>query len=145
MAKDNIGANKALIIVPIILLLAGAAVLVGNFAGTGEWFERSINLKGGTLVSVRTSGDADTTGLESALSQQFGDVVVRELRSFSGSSLTVQVETGTDTDAVKQVLEDSGIDTTDSSVETIGPSLGESFWVQAQISIIAAFLDFKGV
>jgi preprotein translocase subunit SecF len=37
-----------------------------------------------------------------------------------------------------------GVNTDDNSIETIGPSLGESFWLQAQIAIIAAFI-FMGI
>jgi preprotein translocase subunit SecF len=37
-----------------------------------------------------------------------------------------------------------GIDTTQSSIETMGPSLGSNFWYQAQMAIVIAFI-FMGI
>ena len=53
---------KLLLLVPIILVLFGIGVLVSGFLESGEWFERSIELRGGTLVTLTTDSqvDADT-------------------------------------------------------------------------------------
>jgi preprotein translocase subunit SecF len=126
--------------VPLIILLAGAVLLVMNFTQTGEWFQRSIELRGGTLVTITMDSPPDLDRIEDELSGKFGDVIVRELRSFSGYGLTVQTDTGVDVDSLKSALEDLGMDTSDMSIETVGSSLGESFWQQAQLSIIAAFI-----
>ncbi len=140
MDLDNVGSNKLLLAIPVLILIAGSLLLVSNFTQTGEWFERSIELKGGTLISVRTDSPQDTAAIGEVLSQKFGRVIVRELRSFSGTGLTVQADAGTDVGELKSELEALGIDTSDSSVETMGPSLGESFWMQAQASIVVAFI-----
>jgi preprotein translocase subunit SecF len=140
MIWNDVGSNRAFLLVPLIILLAGAALLVMNFTQTGEWFQRSIELRGGTLVSITTDSPTDLAVLESELSGQFGDVIVRELRSFSGYGLTVQADAGVDVDSLKSALGDLGVDTSDMSIETVGSSLGESFWQQAQLSIIAAFI-----
>jgi preprotein translocase subunit SecF len=138
--SGKVGANKLMLAIPLIILLAASAFLVLNFMQTGEWFDRSIELKGGVLLSIRVDSALDIGSIQSALSEEYGRVVVRELRSFSGSGITIQAETGTDIDALEASLERLGIDTSDSSVETVGPALGESFWAQAQISIIVAFI-----
>ena len=129
-----------MLVVPIAMLLISSGLLISNFMSTGEWFERSIELKGGTLISVRTDTSHDLAAIEESLSQQFGRVIVRGLRSFSGSGFTVQVDADEDSGDVMQALEDMGIDTTEASIQTTGPSLGETFWLQAQTGIIMAFI-----
>jgi preprotein translocase subunit SecF len=123
-----------------VILILSVGFLIYNFSQTGEWFQRSIDLKGGTLLSIKTDSPQDLDLITTRLSQQFGQVSVRELRSFSGFGLNVQVEAGTDVEEVKSSLENLGIDTSEISIETIGPSLGESFWIQAQISLVVAFI-----
>lgn len=136
---SKIGAYKAFLVIPIILLIASAVILISNYNQTGEWFTRSIELKGGTLITVKTSSAVNVPDIEESLSR-FGQIAVRELRSFSGYGLSVEVETGVEADQVLDELKNLGIDTKDFSIETIGPALGETFWVQAQYGIITAFL-----
>ena len=138
--KCDIGSNRLLIAVPTLILVLAIALMLNTYMSTGEWFQKSIELKGGTLVSLTTDSPLDITLIKDDLSQQFGQVVVRELRSFSGYSLTIQADTSVDTNELMSALKDMGLDTSDSSVETMGPSLGESFWTQAQISMIVAFI-----
>lgn len=138
--EKGVGAYRPLLAIPIVILILSAGFLIYNFSLTGEWFQRSIDLKGGTLLSIKTYSPQDIDLITTRLSQQFGQVSVRELRSFSGSGLNVQVEAGTDVDEVKSSLEDLGVDTSEISIETIGPSLGESFWIQAQLSLVVAFI-----
>ena len=65
---------------------------------------------------------------------------MRELRSFSGYSLSIEIDEKINTNDVLDTLSSLGIDTTDSSIQTIGSALGESFWQQAQIGIVVAFI-----
>jgi len=137
--ESRIGAYKAFLIIPIVLLIASAAILVVGFTQTGEWFTRSIELKGGTLISITTPNPVDIPNLEKSLSD-FGPVIVRELRSYSGYGISIEAEADVDPDLVLEKLRGMGIDTKDYSIESIGPALGESFWVQAQYGIIIAFI-----
>jgi preprotein translocase subunit SecF len=132
---------RVLIIIPIIMLLLSVAVLVNGYFQTGEWFQRSIELKGGTLITINTADphDIGIDEIELALSE-FGQTRVRELRSFSGYSLSIEIDEKINTNDVLETLGSLGVDTTDSSIQTIGSSLGESFWQQAQIGIIVAFI-----
>ncbi|UCD06850.1 MAG: protein translocase subunit SecF [Candidatus Aenigmatarchaeota archaeon] len=137
--RSRIGAHRTFLIIPIVLLIASAAILVTGFMQTGEWFTRSIELKGGTLISVTTPNPVNIPDLENSLSK-FGSVIVRELRSYSGYGVSIEVEADVDADIVLEELRGMGIDTKDYSIETIGPALGESFWIQAQYGIIIAFI-----
>ena len=137
--RPKSGAYKSLIIIPIALLLLSAAILVSGFMQNGEWFSRSIELRGGTLITMNTAEPVDISEIEASLSV-FGSVSVTELRSYSGSGISIQVETGIDPENVIENLMGIGIVSEDYSIETIGPALGESFWIQAQYGIIAAFI-----
>ncbi len=135
---------KMLLIVPALLLIFSIGILVNNYSQTGEWFARSVELKGGTLISISIPNPVDINELESRLSERFGAVSVRELRGLAGYGISIETGTETDSSAVMQELESMGIDTTDSSIETIGPALGGAFWYQAQLGIIIAFI-FMGI
>ncbi len=133
-------ASKSVIIIPMIILLFSVGFLVYGYMQTGEWFQRSIELKGGTLITVNSPSGFDIGDVKESLEGMFGTTVVRELRSFSGYAMTIEVSSDVNPDSVMETLGSLGVDVTDSSVETIGPSLGEAFWFQAQIGIIIAFV-----
>lgn len=130
---------RFLIIIPILVLLLSAAILVNHYIQTGDWFERSVELKGGTLITFSTDKPVNTQELKEKLSP-IGDVVVKELRSFSGYKVSVEIGPDADVKKARSLIEEAGFDTSDASIETIGPALGESFWYQAQISITIAFI-----
>jgi preprotein translocase subunit SecF len=132
------------LLVPVIILLSSAAFLVSGYVQTGEWFSRSIELRGGTQVSIGSSGSLDTAELQSSLSSEFGNTAVKELTSLSGREILITMDAGVDTDEVLAFLESTGMETSDASVAAIGPALGEAFWAQAQMAIVLAFA-FMGV
>ena len=131
---------KLMIIIPIILLLFSVFILVGKFTTTGEWVSRSVELKGGTLIDLRMQGSVDVNSVEEAITERFGEVLIRESRGFTGTVLSIQLDTTVDSDEVLSELEGLGIDTSQHSIGTIGPALGETFFVQAQTGIIIAFI-----
>jgi len=131
---------RLLLLVPIILLAGSVAILSIHYGQTGQWFERSIQLEGGTLITAETSVDYDLSQIDALLSDSFGDVHTRELSGLSGYALLIETETDVDPQEVVALLGNSGVEITDYSVETIGSALGESFWAQAQFGIIAAFV-----
>ncbi len=135
---------KLFLIVPMALFLFSIGVLANNYIQTGEWFERDIELKGGTLITLETDKPMNIGELEDQLSNLIGPVDIRELRSLSGYQLMIAVEAETDYEAVLDEIAKLGIDTGKFSVRTIGPALGKAFWNQAQMGIIIAFI-FMGI
>jgi preprotein translocase subunit SecF len=145
MAKGkNVLASKSVIIIPVMILLLSAGFLIYGYMQTGEWFQRSIELKGGTLITVNSPSGFSIDEVTESLESTYGTVVVRELRSFSGYAITIEVSSDANPDEVIQTLGSLGVDVSDPSIETIGPSLGEAFWFQAQLGIIIAFI-FMGI
>jgi len=130
---------KLLIIIPIALQIFAVSVIMNHYLVSGEFFERAIDLKGGTAITV-TSGPVDINSIKSSLSAKFGTVNIREFRGISGTGIIVEFDTETDSDGVIQELKSLGIDTRGSSIESVNPALGEAFWIQGQIGIILAFI-----
>ena len=53
---------KHLLVIPILILFLSAGVLLLNNYRTGEFIDKDISLKGGTLVTVQTGQDIDIGG-----------------------------------------------------------------------------------
>ncbi len=123
---------RPLIAIPTALLLFAIAILLLNYTTTGEWFIRSIELKGGLLITVSLPGPVQPPDLS-----VYG-ATVRHISSLTGHSLQIQAPSDADHTLILSALQAVGIDTTRSSVQVIGPALGQTFWIQAQWALIAA-------
>ena len=134
---------KALLAVPIALLVLSIALLANGYMQTGEWFERSIELKGGTQITLDAPEGLDIEAVESAISSKW-PAKIKFLTSFAARK--VQIETGAEAplEDVLAELEGLGLDTSNPSIQQFGPSIGEGFWYQAQLAIILAFI-FMGI
>ena len=130
---------KLLIIIPAIIVAFSIVVLVNQYMTTGEWFIRSIELKGGTLVTINSPNKIDVNGAQNVL-EGFGKFSIRETSSINGYGVIISMSADVDTQNVTGALKNIGIDEDRLSIESIGPALGSSFWLQAQIAIAAAFI-----
>ncbi|MBI4017355.1 MAG: hypothetical protein HY366_00205 [Candidatus Aenigmarchaeota archaeon] len=128
---------KHLMLIPLAILLLSVGVLVYTHQTTGEWFKRSVELRGGTEITVATGGPSDVSALQSALEKRFGDASVRELGGAGGRGLLVSVGDVDPRDVVGVIKEST--DVIDFSYQRVGPALGESFWKQSRLAFITAF------
>lgn len=135
---------KFLLVVPLFLLLLSAGILINQYSQTGEWFLRSIELRGGTSITINTAEKLNLGQIETHLKTKFHPIQVREIRSLEGYGTIIETSSEVDVDEILAEISYLGIDTSDNSIESIGPSLGMTFWSQAQIAIITAFI-FMGI
>lgn len=135
---------KLFFVVTGLLLIFSIGVLVNEYLTTGDWFEKSIELKGGLLITIQTQGGVDLNSLESALKPSFPSVSLKEATGIAGQKLIVKADARENSTLIIQAIEEQGIDVTDPSVEAVGPALGESFWRQAQLAMLFAFI-FIGI
>ena len=75
---------KKLMVIPVLILILSIGILVNKYAQTGEWFERSIELKGGTLVELNVNIPVDVASLEQNLKQSFGPVIISQSTGIAG-------------------------------------------------------------
>ena len=128
-----------LLVISMLLLVFSVGFLLYGYSQKGDWFIKSIELRGGTVISVSLDSPVSISELETKLSEKFGTAIVQETRGLGGYGLSIEVESSANTTAVLSELNANGISTEKSSVQTIDPGIGASFWYQAQIAIILAF------
>ena len=82
---------KKLLIIPILLFVFAVVQIGMQYAGTGDFLNKGVSLKGGLTVSVET--DADTVSLQNYLADEFpgADISVRSL-SEEGVQVGVIIE-----------------------------------------------------
>ncbi len=131
---------RVLMVVPLLMLLISVGFMVNKYSQTGEWFERSIELRGGTLLNIQTDGEVSVPLIEDILSDEFGSISVRSFRGFGTHGASIQMDASVDYEEVIERLEDGGVGVQDFSLENVGSSLSSVFWSQAQTGIIIAFI-----
>lgn len=124
---------KVLMLLPVALLVISSFVLVSNIITTGSFMERDIELSGGKEISMQVS-NVDTQKLSLL-------IPYATIHTTQGEKNTLLVEFPFDKNEseVLSILNSNGIQG-DYSLRSIGPSLGDVFFQQAQISIILAFV-----
>ena len=136
---------KKLLLIPFILLVLAFAQIGYQQATTGDFLNKGVSLKGGVTVSVESV--VDVRSLEVELSAQFpeSDLVVRELSS-AGNQIGAVIEASEiDGDLlVSTLVSKLNLENNQYSVETLGSSLGDSFFRETFRIIILAFL-FMGL
>lgn len=145
---------KKLLIIPFSLLAFAIIYLIIFTATTGDFINRDVSLKGGTTITIPLEKDVGLLLLEEQLSNQFNenDVSVRSMRK-GGSNIGVVIEAdidGTNAEELDSFLSSIGsnlnadLEEIDYSVEIIGSSLGTSFFKEAVIALLIAFV-FMGL
>lgn len=131
---------KHLMFVPIALFALSAGILFWNYTQTGDFIIKDVDLKGGTLVTINSPEQIDARMLEERIVQEFGSGIVSGLRTSTGYGATIQIEEGTPASEVVAIAEETGIEVTDYTEETIGPALGNLFFEQVRNTLIIAFV-----
>jgi len=133
---------KRLLIIPILLFVFSIVVLGGHYIQTGEFVSKGVSLKGGTTISIDQASDVNE--MKEFLSNLFpqADVSVRSL-SRAGVQVGTIIEASDITSdellsGVEQKL--GALDKDQYTINSTGPSLGKSFFKQAVISVIVAFI-----
>jgi preprotein translocase subunit SecF len=133
---------KHLLLIPAILLVFSFIYMGFFYSNTGDFIYKDISLTGGTTVTI--SQALDTGELEQALSDKLEALQTREISDLiTQEQKAVIIETKTDSQETKQVLEDYlGYELTEenSSFEFTGSGLSESFYQQLLIAILFAFI-----
>lgn len=125
---------KLLLIIPAILIIAALGSLALQLQDGG--LKRDIELKGGTQLSLETSADAKVVG---GLLKSF-DARVRSASGLTGSILLIDVPIEKNATEIVPFLEGKGYQIESFSVQSVSPTLGESFFQQAQLALGIAFV-----
>jgi len=120
---------------PIVFLLLSLGYLFYLMSTTGLLLD--IDLKGGTQISFESASELNEKNLENILKDY--DANVRIARGLTGYTALIEIDSSINSSIVISSLKSSGY-TADFSVSSISPSLGSSFFQQAQLVLGFAFL-----
>jgi len=132
---------KLLLLIPIIILIFSLIYLAVFYLNTGDFVYKDFSLAGGTLITI--IGNVDGDSLERDLSEKLDEINTREIFDLiTREQKALIIETKTDSDEAKAILEDYlgyELNLENSSIEFIGPTLGDNFYKQLLIAILFAF------
>ncbi len=146
---------KKLLIIPFIILVAAIVQISVQVATTGDFVNKGVGLKGGITMIVPVDTEVNLDTFENFITGKFKgyDINVRTINSGSAlSSLVVEADIPVDdTETIDTLVSSVGdflgrsLAEEDYSIEGIGSSLGESFFKEAFIAILVAFVFMGAV
>ncbi|MEK6917102.1 MAG: hypothetical protein AABW92_05145 [Nanoarchaeota archaeon] len=134
---------KKLFLIPLILFLISGAILFNTYNKTGEAIRRDVSLKGGISVTINLGYD-DMPGLEKFLFDKFPDssIHLRTIGSTNNVAGIIIEASDIDEDAlIDAIKEKITLTKNNYSVETMGSSLGDSFFKQMFVAVLLAFVS----
>ena len=143
---QNIYENKykKLLIIPIILLALAIVQIAAQTIITGDFVNKGVSLKGGSIITITT--DANPATLQSFLAKQFpgADISVRSLTQ-AGQIIGLSIESDAQSEQemaalLSAIKENIDLTEEDFTVEITGSTLGASFFRQTFTAIIIAFI-----
>ena len=137
---------KKLLLIPLILITFSFIYLGHFYSQNNDYIYKDISLTGGTSITIYDKIDA--VALKQDLQGKLDEITTREISDLvTNEQKALIVETKSDGDLAKQVLEDYiGYKLTEenSSFEFTGSTLSQGFYRQLLIAILIAFI-FMGI
>jgi len=127
--------STKLIIIPAVMLLA-AILMFYSISTAGLALD--VDLEGGTQIVIDSDRSINEDSLENLLSDF--DANVHMTRGITGNSIVIKYKADVNTTNVLEIMEENGYSFENFSIQTVGPSLGSSFFSQAQMALLFAFL-----
>lgn len=138
---------KALLLIPIILILFCSVFMVVFYSHNGDFIHRDISLTGGTSVTINQP--LDSTNVTNALSGKLQSLTVRDVYDIvTQQKKALIIETESNATVTRTVLENYlgySLTSENSSFQFTGSSLSHSFFSQLVFAIITAFLFMGSV
>lgn len=137
---------KILSFIPIIMVVFALIQIGVQYSLTGDFVNKGITLKGGSTITIAKVEGLDEKELGFQLSEAFpgADITVRTITS-AGKIAAIAVDSDVQekeeiTALLKFLEEKANLKAGDYSVEVVGSSLGNAFFVQTLRALLVAFL-----
>jgi len=136
---------KFLLLIPAIILILSLFQLGFSYYQTGDFIQKDISLTGGTSITIFTlDSKIDLNQISDFLSGKISDFSIKELSDFrSGKQKAVIIETKQESTEIRVLIEEFlgySLTNENSSIESTGSSLGESFYKQLQLAVLISFI-----
>ncbi|MBU0459584.1 MAG: protein translocase subunit SecF [Nanoarchaeota archaeon] len=137
---------KKLLIIPFIVLILAFIQIGTQYAVTGDFVNKGITLKGGSTITIDYDTSISIPELENFLSNKFplADISIRTISS-AGIIKSIAVDSDAqDQNEINALLiaiqEKVPLSEEAYGIETMGSSLGASFFKQTAIALLIAFI-----
>jgi len=134
---------KKLLLISLIVVIFSVSVLCYNYSTTGDFLDKSIDFKGGTVASVAIEDSGfDLAFVEGIATEKLGKVVVRTTTGDIGTSIVFESENVITQESISDILDSAAIpyDKDEISIQSVGAALGEEFMRQAIMAVVFAFV-----
>jgi preprotein translocase subunit SecF len=121
-----------LVIIPIVILIACLAYFFLTDLNL------DIDLSGGNQISISSTQSVQESTLEEILKEFDADV--RIARGITGYSILIDFDSSISPNDVLDKLNEAGYNFKDYSIQTIAPAIGGTFFQQATIALLIAFI-----
>ncbi|MFH1503336.1 MAG: protein translocase subunit SecF [Candidatus Diapherotrites archaeon] len=133
---------KTLLLIPLALIIFSFVYMGIFYSQHNDFMLKDISLTGGTSVTINE--DLNVEDLRNFLQNKIEDLSIREISDLTtGKKLAVIIETKTDKEITKNILEEYlnyELTEENSSIEFTGSSLSSSFYKQLLIAILISFV-----
>ncbi len=136
---------KSLLFIPFVVLILAFVQIGTQYSVTGDFVNKGISLKGGSTITIDYDAKINLDELESFLSNQFplADFSIRTISS-AGRTTSIAIDSDAqENDEIDILLgvikEHTKLNDDAYTVETMGSSLGDSFFKQTAIALLIAF------
>ena len=127
---------KLLMVIPAVALLLSLGYIA--YLATGPGLLLDIDLKGGTQISIDSVQALDLANIQSVLAEYHPSV--RSASSLAGYTTIIEADASANSTEMVEKLHSAGYSFESYSSQTVGPALGASFFAQAQVAMVLAFI-----
>ncbi len=137
---------KILMFIPFLMVLLAFAQIGYQYHSTGDFVNRGVTLKGGSLISFVAPQGSDIASIQSSLTSSFPghEIAVRTLGPASNpTGIVVESEYQTEAEIIKlkaELTRLTNVPTKEMGTEIIGSAIGASFFKQSLVALGVAFL-----
>ncbi|MBI5390128.1 hypothetical protein HZB02_01450 [Candidatus Woesearchaeota archaeon] len=147
--------QKQIILVPIFLIIFSLLQLGFQWSTTGDILNKGVSLKGGVELTIPSHQVVDLKNIEQQLRVSFprNDLTVRALKQVVttvGFQVDIDIDGNNPQDRAKLIAVINNVLQTnlkegDYTLNTMGPSLGASFFAEVRRAVLVAFLFMSTV
>lgn len=136
------------LVLPMAIFAFAVFSLISSYASTGEFVKKGIDFEGGIQVFVHTSDKANIHDFEAFVKKETGSrdvsiITTTDPATRKQASIIVTAAGISDQKTILSAIEkflNTKLTPTEYSISILGPALAETFWSQARLAFIVAFI-----
>lgn len=137
---DKIWDNyEKFLIIPIMLLSISGFLLISNYVQNGEFISTGIDFTGGTEITIPVESH-DKERMVEVFSRDLDDFNVRTMSSGEEEWVVFETTEVLNQSEIENSLKSEGINASSFSTRSLGAAVSGSFFREAQLAVLAAFI-----